>query len=277
MNAPTKRKERRELSPVMARLLAEQQDYLPAASFAIEQDDLIFVIFGYMDIPTLLRIQRICSHWKSMIGRRVIPGILGSKEFMRREELVEMVQKYSNHKLQFADGLARTYGWPIGKWNVSRITNFECVFDSLHYFNEDISEWDISNATNLSCMFYRASSFNQDLSKWNTSKVTCMCGMFLGAASFNGDISKWNTSNVANMSFMFSAATLFNGDISQWDTSNVTDVTSMFNRAKAFNQNISSWNVANAESEDNLFHGATSFHPKNAPRFIHFTVERRAD
>lgn len=97
---------------------------------------------------------------------------------MTREELVEMVQKYSNDNTEFADGIERTYGWSIGKWNVSRIINFANGFDKQRLFNKDISEWNMSNATRFSFMFYRAFSFNQVLSTWNTSQITSMQGIF---------------------------------------------------------------------------------------------------
>merc|ERR1712150_51884 len=109
-----------------------------------------------------------------------------------RRELCDKIRHYCNGKYEFADELARTYGWPIGKWNVLHITTFGFAFSTQYDFNEDISEWDVSNATSLTHMFYDAHSFNQDLSMLNTSKVKKMHFMFEGASSFNGDMSMWD-------------------------------------------------------------------------------------
>mmetsp|Transcript_15607 Transcript_15607/g.23644 ORF Transcript_15607/g.23644 Transcript_15607/m.23644 type:complete len:262 (-) Transcript_15607:56-841(-) len=233
-----------------------------------EQDDLIFVIFGFVDFPTLFRMQRVCSRWKSIISKGIIPGMLGNKTFVTTAELIEMVEKYCYNKFEFADELARTYGWPIGRWNVSQITDFVCIFEDQINFNEDITEWDMSSATSISCMFFRARSFNQDLSKWNTSKVNTMNGVFSGAVSFNGDISTWDTSKVTSMSRMFYQATSFNVEISGWNTSQVADMYRMFWNATSFNQNISLWNVANVWRHDDMFIDATAFNEEHSPRFI---------
>lgn len=212
-----------------------------------EKDDVVVVILEFLDFPTLLRIRRVCYYWKLLIGQRSIPQLIGCKKFTTREELYHKIREYcspNNHnKCQYADALARNYGWPIGKWDVSEITNFNGVFEDIYYFNEDINDWDMSRATNLSCMFYGASSFHQSLSKWNTSNVKTMAHMFRDAKSFNGDISTWDTSRVTSMHRMF------------W-------------RAKSFHQDISSWNVSSISyPSGDMFCGSTAFNPDHAPRF----------
>eukprot|EP00546_Thalassionema_frauenfeldii_P003428 CAMPEP_0178938026 /NCGR_PEP_ID=MMETSP0786-20121207/26102_1 /TAXON_ID=186022 /ORGANISM="Thalassionema frauenfeldii, Strain CCMP 1798" /LENGTH=105 /DNA_ID=CAMNT_0020616699 /DNA_START=454 /DNA_END=767 /DNA_ORIENTATION=- len=102
---------------------------------------------------------------------RMIPSILGNQKFMTHEELYDKVRKYHDNKIIYADELARTYGWPIGKWDVSLLTDFTKMFCQLQNFNEDISDWDMTNVTYLDRMFQQAYLFNQDLSKWNTSQV----------------------------------------------------------------------------------------------------------
>jgi len=37
-----------------------------------------------------------------------------------------------------AENIASVYGWPIGKWNVSQIEDFPCIFLRNSSFNEDI-------------------------------------------------------------------------------------------------------------------------------------------
>ena len=74
---------------------------------------------------------------------------------------------------------AVVYG-PIGKWDVSAVTDLSYVFcassgglvgawlsrgcnPACASFNEDISEWDVSQVTTLAYTFFLASSFNQPL------------------------------------------------------------------------------------------------------------------
>eukprot|EP00547_Thalassionema_nitzschioides_P015306 CAMPEP_0194255776 /NCGR_PEP_ID=MMETSP0158-20130606/35299_1 /TAXON_ID=33649 /ORGANISM="Thalassionema nitzschioides, Strain L26-B" /LENGTH=153 /DNA_ID=CAMNT_0038994245 /DNA_START=21 /DNA_END=479 /DNA_ORIENTATION=- len=146
------------------------------------QDDLLLVIFSFVDFPTLIRIQRVSTYWM-MIASRAIPGRLGNKPFFTNQELRLRIKQYCNNKVKFADEIASIYGWPIGKWDVSHVFDFSCAFTGQLYFNEDIGDWDMSNAIILCIMFWGARSFNQDLSKWNTSNVTNMCYMFSGATS----------------------------------------------------------------------------------------------
>jgi len=190
----------------------------PASLVIQEQDDLVLLIFGFVDFPTLIRIQRVCMYWREMV-QQLIPTILGNRMFLTNGEHRERIRQYLNNKLKYADELARTYGWPIGKWNVSQVTDFSNMFYKRKDFNEDISEWDMSSATNLSYMFYGAQAFNQDLSKWCTSKVTNMNSMFKNATSFNGDISRWDISKVTNMNYMFAGARSFNQNVAQWHIS----------------------------------------------------------
>lgn len=204
----------------------------------LEQDDLVIEIFGFVDFPTLVRIQRVCKYWKTVIPR-LIPGRLGNKPFFTGEELCGRIREYIHDKVKYADELAGTYGWPIGKWNVSRVTNFSGAFPYENNFNEDIGDWDMSNAINLNCMFGKAKKFNQDLSRWKTSKVKCMYQMFFNATSFNGNISSWDTSNVIDMELMFKGATSFNQNISTWDVSSVEDHKDMFGDAESFNPTFS--------------------------------------
>jgi len=49
----------------------------------------------------------------------------------------------------------------------------------------NMNGWDVSKVINMSCMFDSASSFNQDISSWNVSSVIDMSNMFRGASSFN--------------------------------------------------------------------------------------------
>jgi surface protein len=137
--------------------------------------------------------------------------------------------------------LSKKYGWPLGSWCVSQVTDMSGLFQGLDTFDEDISQWEVEQVTDMAYMFYGASSFNQDISRWNVGKVESMAYMFYGASSFDSLISVWDTSSVRSMNSMFSGATLFNQAIAAWDTSSVEDMSNMFFNASAFNKNLCAW------------------------------------
>ena len=92
---------------------------------------------------------------------------------------------------------------PIGSWDVSAVPDMRELFVNANWnrvpkadkFNGDLSKWDVSRVTNMNCMFRDASSFNGDLSKWDVSRVTNMQGMFRFASSFKQTLcGKWQTS-----------------------------------------------------------------------------------
>jgi surface protein len=134
--------------------------------------------------------------------------------FETRDQLVEAVDLY------LADNrndtlVARTYGWPIGDWDVSKIQDFSYLFAADDFgggtrfntdaenFDEDISGWDTSSATTMRSMFEGATSFDQPLGEWNVSSVTDMSLMFTDAASFNQPLGTWDVSSVEFFSFQF--------------------------------------------------------------------------
>jgi len=245
------------------RIKQQRRQYIVVDAVLLSEDVLL-AIFQFTEFPILMRIQRVCRHWKTMVQQRALVGLLGHKPFETREELIQRIREYcSVDKVKYSHAIARIYGWPIGRWNVSRITNFHGAFVNCRHFNEDIGNWDMSNAITLYGMFYFAQSFNQNLSKWNTSKVIDMTGVFMEATRFNQDLSTWNTSNVATMSHMFYKAESFNQDISSWDVSQAVDMESMFEKAARFNQILSKWNVENVQDMDRMFYGATSFRQNN--------------
>ena len=155
--------------------------------------------------------------------------------------------------------LAKKYGWPIGKWCVSKVKDFRKIFENATAFNQDLSEWDTSSAETMSEMFMMASSFNQAIDSWNVTNVKDMSFMFFGALSFNQDLPSWRVSNARSMEGMFFGATAFDGAISEWDVANCVDMSSMFFGATSFNQDISQWNISGQIKMQDMFYGANAF------------------
>jgi surface protein len=185
--------------------------------------------------------------------------------FQTTRELYDAVDAYVSSSNPSDSTVAATYGYPIGMWDVSRITNFAQVFDAfdrnttIRTFNEDLSGWDVSAATNMRSMFHGASSFNGDLSTWDVSQVSDMESMFQSARTFNGDISLWNVSRVSDMSNMFRSASVFNSDLAAWDVSSVTDMSYMFQSASEFNSELATWDVSSVTDMSWMFQSAQSF------------------
>jgi surface protein len=182
----------------------------------------------------------------------------GGKCFEGRNELADAVSEYLADNSPDTQ-VAQEYGWPIGKWCVSEVTDFSEIFENATDFNEDLSGWDTSRATTMAKMFMMARSFNQAISSWNTQNVQDFRYMFLGASSFDQSLSSWKTSNVLSMKSMFFGAASFNGDVSSWDVINCMDMVGMFFGARSFNGDISKWKVSDQTKMDDMFLEATSF------------------
>merc|ERR1712037_1024603 len=59
----------------------------------------------------------------------------------------------------------------ISKWDVSRVTNMEALFNNARAFNGDISKWDVSKVDNFLMVFGNAPSFSQVLcGEWKKNK-----------------------------------------------------------------------------------------------------------
>jgi surface protein len=190
--------------------------------------------------------------------------------FENREQLVEAVDMYLVDS-NVGTLVARSYGWPIGVWDVSKIRDFSEVFSAdtsgnamrvnseAATFNEDISGWDVSSATTMHAMFAGALYFNQPLGNWDVSSVTEMVGMFANAESFDQSLDDWDVSSVADMSSMFTRAVSFDQPLGNWDVSSVTEMSYMFYAAEGFDQPLADWNVSGVTSMGAMFAFAYSF------------------
>ena len=98
---------------------------------------------------------------------------------------------------------------PIGKWDVSRVTDMKYLFYLKHEFNQPLNGWDVGNVKNMDRMFAWAYSFNQPLDTWDVSNVDNMQHMFQFAKSFNQDLCSWIVKDDASIDNMFAGAVAF--------------------------------------------------------------------
>jgi hypothetical protein len=245
--------------------------------------------FGFLDVKTLCIQREVSREWKQNCEQAIEDKKKeGAGVFTTTEELCEAVNdyyecKYEEYDADLAEKVARDYGWAIGRWNVSAVTDFSNVFEDKERFNDPIGDWSVGNGTTFEYMFWDCHAFDQDLSKWkmdnavdlegmfgnckkfnqnlpwNTSNVKIIRSMFEGASSFNGIISSWNTANVVNAQSLFIDAAAFSQDISRWDMSSCKNMKYMFERAVSFNKDVSHWCVSNVLEMDYMFCDATAF------------------
>lgn len=189
--------------------------------------------------------------------------------FTTTEELYQAIDEYISERASSFPNettVALRYGYPIGVWDVSKITDFSRCFDrgretsvmvERYYdfepyvnhclFNDDISQWDVSNAETMMGMFAHCDSFNQDLSGWNVSRNRDFSYMFVEATRFNGAIAEWDTSSGQNFEHMFDGASSFDGNLSRWNVGLATNMNYMFH-SSGFAGSVSSWNTSSLKS-----------------------------
>jgi subtilisin-like proprotein convertase family protein len=73
-------------------------------------------------------------------------------------------------------------------WDVSQVTDMSSAFDTISYFNADISAWNVSSVTIMNRIFNEASSFNQDLSNWCVTNIDSEPDLF----SYNSPLTEIN-------------------------------------------------------------------------------------
>eukprot|EP00978_Attheya_sp_CCMP212_P031916 scaffold122425_cov36-Attheya_sp.AAC.1 len=132
-------------------------------------EDVGRYIAGFLDVATLVKKKTVCRSWRAVFTDAIERKAHIPKAFECATELQIAVKKYEQCNPNDAEDIATTYGWPIGRWNVSNVENFQRVFKDRVFFNESIGSWNVSNATSMESMFYDASLFNQDISSWDTS------------------------------------------------------------------------------------------------------------
>lgn len=160
----------------------------------------------------------------------------------------ENIREYVNRYLEGDEEILK-YGL-IGEWDVSNVTNMQCLFECKIHFNEPLNNWNVSNVTDMNGMFMET-SFNQPLNNWDVSKVKDMSCMFY-QSEFNQPINNWDVSKVKDMEAMF-ANSKFNQPLNDWDVRNVSCMDHMFNDSQ-FNQPLDKWNVRNIDSMRFMFY-----------------------
>jgi len=178
---------------------------------------------------------------------------------------------------------AQVYGYPIGTWNVSKLTDFSHVF-SPHFCGRG----DTLRA--------RLRDFDDDLLGWDVSSATCVYGMFKGCshfhkkrkvANFGRDQMEAATAEhvISNKEGLIKAideyvcsdepmgcksAQRYGYPIGTWDVSKIADFEDAFSpvvraslearkRLKAFDEDLSGWNMSSAVTIARMFCGCTKF------------------
>jgi surface protein len=152
----------------MASASSSSEEPLPVEEWRSRPpEESIFEILSHFDVITLIAKKQVCPPWTRLCTLAI--DAKRTCAFRTNKTLLDAVQKYlhddcDNHTADTVKEFATTYGYPIGKWDVSNVKDFSSVFALCGRFNEDISMWDVSNATTMNSMFRQASSFHQDFS-----------------------------------------------------------------------------------------------------------------
>jgi Mycoplasma protein of unknown function, DUF285 len=213
----------------------------------------------------------------SMAPIVILPN--GKRAFTTTLDLYKAVDAYeaalqSSGTAENSDA-AEMYGYPMGSWDVSRLTDFSRVFNrdrterldptapinGYVTLDEDLSDWTVSNAVNMHGMFAGANQFvGTGLENWDVGRVSDFSHMFMNADSFVGNLSLWDTSSATTMETMFAHALNFNGELTKWNVSRVRTMSFMFYFApKVEGGDLTQWNVSQVESTAAMFCLASNF------------------
>jgi hypothetical protein len=120
-------------------------------------EDLVLPILSYLDVKTLIEKKQVCRSWRDTCTEAIDAKQAATtrKAFSTFEELRQAVGKYCGYiegttfysrcNPQEAEEFAKTYGYPINKWDVSKLNDSAVSFHLLRTFNDDISSWNVSN------------------------------------------------------------------------------------------------------------------------------------
>lgn len=152
---------------------------------------------------------------------------------------------------------------PLGRWDTRNVRSM-CNTFAHSAFNQPLNTWNVSRVRTMQAMFHGAVAFNQPLDDWDVSQVQTMCSMFESTPRFNQPLGSWHLASLRDANSMFLAASVFNQPLDAWNVSSVTDMAGMFQEASRFNQPLLSWDVSNVTTMERMFYHALHF---NQPLF----------
>jgi hypothetical protein len=139
----------------------------------------------------------------------------------------------------------QTFNRKLGSWNVSRVTNFQDMFNSAQAFgvdgSADLSTWDVSAGVNFTRMFKQA-KFNSPVVGWAPGDGAVMTDMFRQNTVFNQDISGWDWSNIVDVSTMLAGTVAFDTALIDIDVRKVKTFNGMFN-GSLYTQSVRGWKL----------------------------------
>eukprot|EP00978_Attheya_sp_CCMP212_P040991 scaffold229660_cov59-Attheya_sp.AAC.2 len=91
-------------------------------------DYVLLYILRFLNVPALVQKKAACRSWQRLITNTIEQKASIPKAFKSKAELKTAVDKYTQYKLGDADEFATTYGWPIGRWDVSNVDDFGDMF-----------------------------------------------------------------------------------------------------------------------------------------------------
>ena len=145
-----------------------------AAAHVATQDGLLLEALAYLDVTSLVQKKQVSCQWERLCSQAIDQKCGNAPQpFRSNDELKIAVRKYINtiENPKDAEVISKTYGWPIGRWDVSQVEDFSRVFADCRTFNEDIGAWSTTRATDMRIMFSGAISFNQPIADWNLSLI----------------------------------------------------------------------------------------------------------
>lgn len=88
-----------------------------------ENGALLLHALSFLDVATLLQKQTVSKTWKKLCTKAIDLkcGEDGPKAFESRQELQQAVDKYCKYTPEGMEELSAVYGFPIDKWNVSKV------------------------------------------------------------------------------------------------------------------------------------------------------------
>ena len=108
------------------------------------QDGLVLDTLAYLDVSDVLKLKCVNKRWQDLCTFTIKHNFMPKVKFEDSASLRKAVVDYCKPTSRSMNLLGKTVGFPIGKWNVSEIEDFDMVFKDQALFNEDIISWNVS-------------------------------------------------------------------------------------------------------------------------------------